>query len=98
MCFSEQSFVSLFDPTSSVLKNVTPYCIRFSEIQFYFNHRLAFLEEVNQQVLEQLAESNNQVCDTFIESQLQSKFDEKLEKGRNLVCALFQILNFEEFN
>lgn len=77
---------------------MTPYCIRFSEIQFYFNHRLTFLDEVTKQVFEQLPSSDGPVGDTLIEERLQSQLDEKLGQGRNLVCALFQIRNFDELN
>lgn len=95
-CLIEQSFVIILDPTSILFKNVTPYCIRFSEIQFYFKNRLLVLEEISQLVFDQVFNLDLDIGDEIIEEEFHKQVKVKLGDNGNLISKLFQIQEFQD--
>lgn len=81
----------ILDPTSILFKNVTPYCIRFAEIQIFLHNRLLFLEEMCGLVGEDISKCEAEWEDQLIESQLRKRFGERLGEGENVIARLFQI-------
>lgn len=85
----EQAFVMILDPTSPIFKNVTPYCIRFVEIQNHFRSRLQILDEISECVYEKVRNMGIEVEDCAIEVEFQEQFKARLGMEGSFISRLF---------